>query len=125
MWTEEQAKQLLTLCCSTNLNGELLASELMHEQTLDNLDVFGTRLMETDRKFGISDERPEGLVWPEPKPVIPEGFEACIECDKPTKSVCDECDEPLCSEGMCSQGTDLGVVVCSYCYDELDEEINE
>lgn len=124
MWTEEQAKRLLTLCCPTNLNGEFLANELMEEQTLNNLECFGTRLREADRENGISDERPEGLVWPIPRPVIPEGFEACCSCDEPTKKDCDYCGEPLCSGFTCSYNSDAGVV-CMCCYEDLEKEEDE
>ena len=42
--TEEEAKKLLTFACSTNLDNEYIASELVQEQTLDNLEAFGKRL---------------------------------------------------------------------------------
>lgn len=119
MWTEEQAKKLLTLCCRTDpYNGEFLADELMKSQTLGNLETFGTRLREADRKHGISDEKPEGLVWPEPKLVIPEGFDACSSCDKPTKYECDGCGEPICLKGECSRETESGTFLCDCCYDD-------
>ncbi len=44
--TEEEARQLLTLTCQTNLNGEFIAKELIQEQTLGNLYAFGDRLAE-------------------------------------------------------------------------------
>lgn len=42
--TEQEARSLLVLSCSTNLKGEFLADELVREQTLENLDAFGNRL---------------------------------------------------------------------------------
>jgi hypothetical protein len=41
---KEEAKQLLVAACSTNVNGEFVARELVEEQTLDNLYAFGERL---------------------------------------------------------------------------------
>jgi predicted sulfurtransferase len=60
-------------------------------------------------------------VWPIPKPVIPEGFEACVECDEPTKKNCDHCGEPLCSGFLCSFQNGEGTV-CACCHEEMDEE---
>jgi len=45
--TEEEARQLLVMACSTNVNGEFIARELAHEQTLENLYAFGNRLATT------------------------------------------------------------------------------
>jgi len=42
--TEEEARQLLVVTCGTNVDGEFVARELVHEQTLDNLYAFGARL---------------------------------------------------------------------------------
>lgn len=42
--TEEDARQLLTAACPTNREGEFVARELVHEQTLDNLHAFAERL---------------------------------------------------------------------------------
>ncbi len=42
--TEVEAKSLLVLACETNLAGEYIARELVHEQTLENLYAFGDRL---------------------------------------------------------------------------------
>ncbi len=42
--TEEEARQLLTTACPTNLAGEFISPELAREQTLENLDAFGDRL---------------------------------------------------------------------------------
>lgn len=42
--TQEEAVALLTLTCPTNLAGEFVARELVHEQTLENLEAFGERL---------------------------------------------------------------------------------
>jgi hypothetical protein len=41
---EEEARQLITLACSTNYSGEYIARELVEEQTLDNLNAFSKRL---------------------------------------------------------------------------------
>ena len=42
--TEEQAHKLLVAACGTNNDGEFIAKELVHDQTLDNLYAFGDRL---------------------------------------------------------------------------------
>jgi hypothetical protein len=42
--TEEEAKALLILTCSSNMAGEYIARELAQEQTLENLYAFGDRL---------------------------------------------------------------------------------
>lgn len=42
--TEKEAKDLIVLCCNTNLAGEYIARELAMEQTLENLKAFGDRL---------------------------------------------------------------------------------
>ena len=42
--TEQQAKDLLTLACETNINGEFIARELASEQTAKNLQEFSDRL---------------------------------------------------------------------------------
>lgn len=42
--TEAEARQLLTLTCPTNRDGDFVAPELAREQTLENLDAFGDRL---------------------------------------------------------------------------------
>lgn len=44
--TEKEAHDLLVFACETNLAGEFIAKELVHEQTLEKLDAFGTRLAE-------------------------------------------------------------------------------
>ena len=46
VYTEEEAHRLLVLACSTNLDGEFIARELVQDQTLDNLAAFGKRLKE-------------------------------------------------------------------------------
>ena len=38
--TEEEAKKLLTFACGTNINGDFIAKQLAHEQTLENLAAF-------------------------------------------------------------------------------------
>lgn len=49
--TEEEAKDLLIMACSTNQRGEFVATELVMRQTLENLKAFGTRLKETHEKM--------------------------------------------------------------------------
>lgn len=41
---EEEAQELVTLACQTNLKGEYVAAELVEDQTLENLYAFGDRL---------------------------------------------------------------------------------
>jgi hypothetical protein len=41
---EEEALELLTLACQTNVKGEFVATELAEEQTLENLNAFSDRL---------------------------------------------------------------------------------
>ncbi len=36
----------MVTACPTNLDGEFIAPELAHEQTLENLEAFGDRLHE-------------------------------------------------------------------------------
>lgn len=43
---EQEAQELLRFACGTNVNGEFVARELAHEQTIDNLFAFGDRLKE-------------------------------------------------------------------------------
>lgn len=42
--TDEEARALLVMTCSTNINREFIARELAHEQTLENLQKFSDRL---------------------------------------------------------------------------------
>ena len=49
--TEEEAKRLLVMACETNINGEHIAKELAHEQTIENLEVFSNRLADTWEKM--------------------------------------------------------------------------
>jgi hypothetical protein len=42
--TEEDAKQLITLCCPRDAAGIFYARELAHEQTLENLQAFSDKL---------------------------------------------------------------------------------
>lgn len=42
--TEEEARQLLTLMCPVNQDGEFVAPELTRAQTLENLQTFSDRL---------------------------------------------------------------------------------
>lgn len=41
---EKEAQELIVLACPTNFQGEYIADELAHEQTLENLYAFGDRL---------------------------------------------------------------------------------
>lgn len=41
---EQEAEELLTLACETNVHGEYMARELMYGQALENLYAFGDRL---------------------------------------------------------------------------------
>jgi hypothetical protein len=47
----EDAEFLLRVACPTNLNGEFVAPELAHEQTLENLAAFGKRLRDVEAKI--------------------------------------------------------------------------
>lgn len=51
--TEEDAKKLLTVACGTNEQGEFIARELAHEQTLENLYAFGDRLALYAERIGL------------------------------------------------------------------------
>jgi hypothetical protein len=42
--TEEEARQLLVMCCPRGLDGHFYARELAEEQTLENLQRFSDRL---------------------------------------------------------------------------------
>jgi len=42
--TEDEAKALLIMTCSRNLDGKLFARELAAEQTLENLQLFSAKL---------------------------------------------------------------------------------
>ncbi len=42
--TEAEARALIALACSCNYDGEYIARELVHEQTLENLYAFSARL---------------------------------------------------------------------------------
>lgn len=41
---EKEAQDLIVLTCGTNGRGEHIADELVHEQTLENLELFSERL---------------------------------------------------------------------------------
>ncbi len=43
---EAEARMLLLRACETNIRGEYVARELVHEQSLPNLYAFGERLRE-------------------------------------------------------------------------------
>lgn len=47
--TEKEAHQLLVVACPRDLDGEFVARELVHEQTLENLKAFGERLAATHK----------------------------------------------------------------------------
>ena len=56
--SEKEASLLLTMACQTDrTSGEWVAQELMHEQTLDNLEEFGDRLAEVHDKHILGTER--------------------------------------------------------------------
>lgn len=57
--TEAEAKHLLTLACSTNLDGEYVAEELAGpgKQTLENLNAFGRRLAATEEWMNMSPKK--------------------------------------------------------------------
>ena len=42
--TEEEARKLLTVACPRSYTGEFIASELVEEQTIENLAKFSDRL---------------------------------------------------------------------------------
>lgn len=42
--TEEEAKELIALCCPTDIAGNYYARELAEEQTLENLQLFSDKL---------------------------------------------------------------------------------
>ena len=44
--SEDEAQRLLATCCPLNYQGEYIASELVAEQTLENLEAFGQRLQQ-------------------------------------------------------------------------------
>jgi hypothetical protein len=48
---EKEALALLTLACQTNLRGEFVATELVMEQTLENLNRFSDRLQLMHDKY--------------------------------------------------------------------------
>jgi hypothetical protein len=52
---EEEAEQLLSLACGTNMKGEYIARELAQEQTLENLNAFGDRLADIYQRFIIKE----------------------------------------------------------------------
>ena len=41
---EDEAQALLTLACSTNMDGEYVAKHLVRDQTVENLELFSTYL---------------------------------------------------------------------------------
>ncbi len=49
--TEQEARDLLVLTCQRNMNNEFIASELVEDQTIDNLFAFGRRLAEVQEKW--------------------------------------------------------------------------
>ena len=49
--TKEEAEALLVLACSTNMKGEHIARELVHEQTIENLQAFSDRLDDLYTKY--------------------------------------------------------------------------
>ncbi len=55
--SEKEAQDLLVLACSTNYKGDFIAKELMHEQTIDNLEAFGDRLNQIHNDYIIKKNR--------------------------------------------------------------------
>lgn len=55
--TDEEAERLLVLACPTNAAGEFVAPELVEEQTLDNLRLFGRRLARAEALIRERDAR--------------------------------------------------------------------
>jgi hypothetical protein len=51
---EEEALELLTLCCETNIRHEFVARELVMEQTIENLQRFSDRLKFYHDKFLVT-----------------------------------------------------------------------
>ena len=49
--TREEAEALITLACPMNSAGQYVAPELAQEQTMENLDAFGSRLKHLYNKF--------------------------------------------------------------------------
>ena len=49
--TTQEAEELLTAACVTNLNGEYVAAELIHEQTIEHLWEFSERLAKTHQRL--------------------------------------------------------------------------
>lgn len=52
--TEEQARQLLVASCGTNQRGEFVATELVGEQSLENLAAFSDRLHVMAQRLGLA-----------------------------------------------------------------------
>jgi len=117
VWTEEQARELLVLCCGTDPAGNFIARELAHHQTLDNLSAFGKRLYDMDQRTGISAEKPEGVE----EVSLSGGASPCAWCKEETAEICEECAEPLCSGFLC-QYSIHGMTVCAICFETLDKE---
>jgi hypothetical protein len=57
----EEAESLISLACETNLDGEYIARELVHEQTIPNLRAFGDRLESIYNKYIVPEARKEKL----------------------------------------------------------------
>lgn len=51
--TEKQARTLLVAACSTNMQGEFVATELVTDQSLENLDAFSDRLAEMAERINL------------------------------------------------------------------------
>ena len=49
--SEEEARKLLVMACSTNMEGEFIARELTEEQTISSLVVFSRRLHDLHEKY--------------------------------------------------------------------------
>lgn len=118
MWTEEQAKELLTLACRTNHHGEYIAQELSENQTLENLYAFGARLARIDEEHAISVKKPEGMGKVEV--AIEASGATCEFCGELTEETCEECGCANCSGFLCKYHDEDGRHLCMACHDELD-----
>lgn len=63
--TEKEAKDLIVMTCGTNVLGQYIARELVHEQTLENLYAFGARLADAYKFMKAKEPRKESNADPE------------------------------------------------------------
>lgn len=94
--SEKEAKSLLVMSCPTNNDGEYIARQLIHDQSLDNLQEFSDFLAERHEilvKNGSCDcngtiQRQVYRCWHCEREVDKEYF--CYGCKK---YICDDCEE--------------------------------